>query len=193
MPCGKTTNSHHIVSCHTQDFPRLAFRFESLSSPLSLSSKKLDHMTVNINTLETFLNENVTVKLSATVHDRSICQALGKIIRLMINESEHKVSDNRDEEDLKDCDSSAESRSTNSPDISQAEENGEKIAEVKDNGFTENNVGYVEGKCNVSCERSCQVHSISANVLCKWFEWFSSVQNLFCLILKVIRDFAIWG
>lgn len=76
----------------------------------------------------------------------------------MTSDSEHKVNDNRDEEDLEDYNSSAQSRSTNSPDM-QAEENAEKIADVKENAFTENSAGCIEEKC--------RVHSISTNVLCK--------------------------
>lgn len=76
----------------------------------------------------------------------------------MTSDSEHKVNDNRDEEDLEDYNSSAQSRSTNSPDM-QAEENAEKVAEVKENAFTENCAGCVEEKC--------RVHSISTNALCK--------------------------
>lgn len=76
----------------------------------------------------------------------------------MTSDSEHKVNDNRDEEDLEDYNSSAQYRSTNSPDM-QAEENAEKIADVKENAFTENSAGCIEEKC--------RVHSISTNVLCK--------------------------
>lgn len=156
VPCQRTIRCGCIVSCHNHDFPQLTFTFESLSCPLSPDSKKLDHLTVNIKTLETFVNENETVELSVAFRDQSLSHALDKIINPMINVSEHKVNGNRDEEDLEDSSFSAQSRSTNSPDI-QAEENAEKIAEGKDKALAENSAGCVEEKC--------RVHSISSNVL----------------------------